>query len=101
MSSVIGLLNGHTLHQDNESSNLNDMNIIVDNGNFNVDYCYINISTGYESKNHNSVDYTKKRYEICTNRYLMENNVLSDGVGIYDMLPSFANNQYVNRWYNN
>ena len=63
MSSGIGLLNSHTLPQDNESINLNDMNMSVENGN----YCYMNSSIISESKNHNSIDNTKKRDEIPTN----------------------------------
>ena len=68
-----GLLNCHTLPQDNESSNLNYKNMNVVNGDINGDYCYSNGSTLSESKNHNSINYTKKRYGISTNRYLMEN----------------------------
>ena len=68
VSSGIGLLNSHTLPQDNESSNLNDMNMSVDNGDANVDHCYINSYTGYESKNNSSIDYTKKIDKIYTNR---------------------------------
>ena len=63
VNSVIGLLNSHTLPQDNESINLNDMNMSVENGN----YCYMNSSIISESKNHNSIDYTNKRDEILTN----------------------------------
>ena len=33
---------------------------------------------------------------MSTNRYLMENHGLTDGVGIDDMLPTSAPNQYVN-----
>ena len=40
------------------------MNMIVENGDVNGDYCYMNIYNGYESKNDNSIDYTKNRYEI-------------------------------------
>ena len=46
--------------------------------------------------NKNSIDYTKKIYEISTNRYLRENNRLPDGVDIYDMLTVSATNIYVN-----
>ena len=56
----------------------------------------MNSSTGSESKNHNSMDYTKKIEDISTNRYLMENNVLPDGVGIDIMLPASTLNQYAN-----
>ena len=71
-SSGIGLLNIQTHPQDNEPSNLNEMNMSVDNGDFNGDYCYMNSSTVSESNNHNSIDYTNKRYENSTNMYLME-----------------------------
>ena len=47
VSSGIGLLNGHTIPQDNESSNFNEMNMSVDNGDVNGAYCYINSSTIY------------------------------------------------------
>ena len=45
--SGIGLLNSHTPPQDNELRNLNEINISVDNGGVNDDYCYDNSSTGY------------------------------------------------------
>ena len=49
MSSVIGLLNRHpTPPQDNESIDLNDVNMSVDNGELNGYYCYMNGFTGYE-----------------------------------------------------
>ena len=80
VSSGIGLLNSHTLHQYNESSNFNDMNMIVDNGGVNVDYLYLNISTGSESKNHNSVDYSNKIDKMSTKSYLRENIGLPDSV---------------------
>ena len=67
--SGIGLLNSHILPKDNSSGTLNDMNMSVDKGDINGDSFYMNSSTGYESKNHNFVDYTKKIYEISTNRY--------------------------------
>ena len=71
VSSVIGLLNIHTLPQDNESSNLNEMNMSVENCDVNGDYCYMNNYTGSESKNHNSIYYTNKRDVIFTNINLM------------------------------
>ena len=71
------------------------MNISVEKSDVNGDYFYMNSSTGSEPNNHNSIDY-KKIYEISTNRYLMENNGLPDGVGIDDMLPKYTLNQYVN-----
>ena len=61
----------------------------------------MNSSTGSESKNHNSMDYTKKIEDISTNRYLIENNVLPDDVGIDIMLPASTLNQYSNTEYNN
>ena len=102
VSSGIGLLNSHTLPQDNESIKLNDVNIGAENDDINGDYCYINISTGYESNNHNTIDYTKKSDEFSTNRYyLMENNGFPDGVVIDVVLPASALNQYDNMEYNN
>ena len=59
--SGIGLLNSHTIPQDNESSNSNDMNISVENGDVVGDYCYMNSSNWSESKNHNSIDYILKK----------------------------------------
>ena len=50
VSSGIGLLNRHTPTQDNESNNLNEMNMSVDIGDDNGDYCYVNSSTGSEIK---------------------------------------------------
>ena len=72
--SGLGLLHSHPPPppQDNESSNSNEMNMVADNGDANIHYCYMNNSTGSESKNHNSIDCTKKRDEISTNRYLIE-----------------------------
>ena len=57
--------------------------------------------TGTESKNNNSIDHKKKRDKISTNRYLMENNGLLDGLGIAVMLPASILNQYSNMEYNN
>ena len=37
------------------------MNICVDNGDINGDYCYMNISTGSFINNNTSVDNTNKR----------------------------------------
>ena len=55
VSSGIGLLNRHTLPQDNGSNKLNEMNMSAENGDVNGDvnddYCYINSSTGSESNN--------------------------------------------------
>ena len=61
----------------------------------------MNSSTGSVINNHNYIDYTKKRDEISTNRYLMENNGLQDYVGIDVILPAPALNQYYNIEYNN
>ena len=65
---IIVFLNNHTLSQDIQPRNLNDMDISVDKGCFNGDYFYMNSSTVSVIKNHNSIDYTKKMYEISTNR---------------------------------
>ena len=54
----------------------------VDNGDVNVKYFYMNSSTGYDIKNHNSIDYTNKIYEISTNRHLRENNGLPGSVDV-------------------
>ena len=67
--------------------------MIVENSDVNGDYCHMNSSTGYESKNQNSIDYTNKIDEISINRYLMENIGLPDGVGINDMLLESAIDQ--------
>ena len=40
--SGVGILNKHTIPQDNESSHLKEMNMKVDNGDTNGDYCYMN-----------------------------------------------------------
>ena len=101
VSSGIGLLNSHNIPQDIESSKLDEMNMSFDNGGINGDYFYMNSSTGSESNHDNLIDYTKKIDEISTNGCLRENNGLPDGVGIDDMLPASALNQYVNMEYNN
>ena len=44
-SSGIGLLNNHTLPPHNESSNLDETNIGVENGDVNGGHCYINSTT--------------------------------------------------------
>ena len=44
----------------------------VENGDINGDYCYMNSSTESFIKNHNYIDYTKKRDDISTNKYLIE-----------------------------
>ena len=59
---IIGFLNNHTLSQDIQPRNLNDMDISVDKGCFNGDYFYMNSSTVSESNNHNFIDYTNKIY---------------------------------------
>ena len=101
VSSRIGLLNIHTLPQDNESSNLNEINMGVENGDVNGGYCYINSSTGSESNNHNSIYSTKIRDKTSPNISEMENNRLPDGVGIDIMLPEYTLNKYDNMKYNN
>ena len=45
VSSGIGLLNSHNLPQDKKSSKLNKINMSVENGYINGDYCYMNSST--------------------------------------------------------
>ena len=44
----------------------------VENGDINGDYCYMNSYTGSVINNQNSIDYTNKRDEISTNKYLRE-----------------------------
>ena len=82
VSSVIGLLKIHILRQDNKSSKLNIIIMGVEYSGVNGGYCRTNGSSGYESKNPNSIYYKNKINEISTNRYLMENIGLLDGVGI-------------------
>ena len=77
------------------------MNMSVENGDVNSDYGYINSSTRSVRKYHDSIDYTNKRDEIFTNRYLREKNVLQVCVYIDYMLPASALNQYVNTENNN
>ena len=48
VSSGIGLLNRNTPPQDNESGNLNEINMSVENGDVNGDYFHMNSSIGYE-----------------------------------------------------
>ena len=72
----------------------------VENGYINCDFCYTNSCNVYVIKNHNIIDYTKKRDEFSTNRHLRENNGFPDGVEIGDMSPEYALNQYVNMEYN-
>ena len=62
--SGIGLINSHTLYQVNESSNLSEMNLVVENGDVSGVHCYINSDTLYEATNHNSVSYKNKRDEM-------------------------------------
>ena len=42
----------------------------VDHSDVNGDYCYMNSSTVFVIRNHNSVDYINRRDEISNNRYL-------------------------------
>ena len=87
VGSIIGLLNIHNLPQANKSSNSNEMDMGVENGNVNGGHCYMNSTTWYESIINNDMDYTKKRDEISPNRSEMENNGLQVGVDIDVMLP--------------
>ena len=68
MSSRIGFLNSHTLPQYNESSNLNELKMGVENVDVNSSHCYMNSSTGSESNNCKYIVSTKKIYEIAPNR---------------------------------
>ena len=52
------------LTQYNESSKLNEMNMGVENGDVNSGHFYMNISTGSESNNCNSIVSKNKRGEI-------------------------------------
>ena len=61
VSSGIGLLNSHTLPQDNISNKLIDVNMSVLNGDVDGYYCYMNSSTGSVINNNNYIDYTKKK----------------------------------------
>ena len=72
------------------------MNMSVDNGVANCDYCNMNSLTGYFINNHNSIDYKKKRDNFSTNKYRRENNGLLNGVDIGDMSPTSALNQNLN-----
>ena len=100
VSSVIGLLNSHAIPQDDELINLIAIFISVHNGDVNVIYCYINDSTGSESKDRNSIVYIKNM-KFLPHIYLMKSNELPDGVGIDDMLDASALDQYVNMEYIN
>ena len=64
------------------------MNISIDNGDSNGDHCCVNSSIGYVTNNHDFIDYTKKIYEISTNRYFRGNNGLPDDIEIDDILTS-------------
>ena len=68
----------------------------VYNGDFNGDYFHINSLTVSVTNNHNLIGFTKKIDKFSTNRYLSENNVLPDGVGIDDMSLVSTLNQYFN-----
>ena len=50
--------------KNHKPSKLNEMNMIVDNGDVNVDYFYINSSNGSVINNQNSIDYLKKIDDI-------------------------------------
>ena len=77
------------------------MNMGVENGDVNGGHCYMNSSTGCESKNHNSIYYTNKRDEIAPNISEMENNGLQDVVCIDVMLLVSKIIQYANMENNN
>ena len=96
VSSEIGLLYSHIFIQSNKSSKLNKMNMSIDNGDINGNYCYMNSSTWSVVNNQNPIDYTNNIDNITTNRDLKENNGLPGGVDIYDMLPASAPIKYVN-----
>ena len=101
VSSGIGLLNSHTLPKDKKSSKLNEINMTFENGDINGDYFYMNSFNGSDIKNHNYINYTNKRDENSTNRYLRGNNGLPDCVDIDDILPASKLKKYVNMKYNN
>ena len=65
MSRGIGRINNHTLPQYNESSNLNEMNWGVENGDISGVHCYMNSYTLSEAKNHKSIYSTKKSDEVA------------------------------------
>ena len=73
----------------------------VENGDINGGRCYINITTGSKSNNHNTIHFTKKRDKISPNRSEMEINELQDGVEIYVILTVSTIHQYANMEYNN
>ena len=77
------------------------MNMSVDDCDFNIIYCYINVSLWSESQNHNYNGYTTKRDENYTNRYSIEKKWFPYGESIGVMLPVSALNQYINMEYNN
>ena len=62
--------------------------MIVDNSDINGDYCYMTSCSGFESNNHNTIYYTKKRDEIYSVKYTKENNALPLDVDIALMLPT-------------
>ena len=68
-STGIGLLKRHTLPKDKKSSKANEINMSVDNGDVNGDYCYRNSYTGSAIWNQNLFAYKKKRDEISTKKY--------------------------------
>ena len=55
VGSGIDLINSQNISQFNESSNLNEMNMVVENGDVNGGCCCINSTTVCEAKNHNSI----------------------------------------------
>ena len=63
VSHGIGLINSHILSQFNELSYFNDMDCYVGNFYISSDPLLMNNHTLSESKNHNSVDSTNRKYE--------------------------------------
>ena len=87
VSSGISLTNRHNIYQFNESSNFNDKDWGIKNGDVSGGNCYTNSHTFSLRKNHNSVDSSNNRDENSPNLFSMENNELKDGVDIDIMLP--------------
>ena len=75
-SSGISLLNNHKQTQFNESTDLNEIIMGVENGDVNDGHCYINSPIISEAKYNNSIDSTNKRDKISPNRSKKENTVL-------------------------
>ena len=88
VSHGIVLINICTIYQFNESSNLNDTNWGIENGDVSGGNCFMNRQTLSETKNQNSIYSTKKRDENFSNVYEIENTGLQDDVEIDIMLPA-------------